>query len=93
MHTANRLERTAPRRIRTSPPAPSLSQREGRLIHLALAIGAGREAEVRRQVRACRRAGLDPSELCQVAMLGLRTLDLERGLETLRWIDAELLQP
>ena len=64
-----------------------LSDREKRLVKLALAIGAGSEGAVHSHTRRAKGDGIAPEELRQVAMLAIGPLGLPRAVAAKTWIE------
>lgn len=67
--------------------AGPLTDRERRLVKLALAIGAGSEGAVHSHARRGQAEGVDPAALRQVALLGIGTLGLPRAVAAGTWIE------
>jgi alkylhydroperoxidase/carboxymuconolactone decarboxylase family protein YurZ len=67
--------------------AGPLTERERRLVKLALAIGAGSEGAVHSHARRGQAEGLEPEALRQVALLGIGTLGLPRAVAAGTWIE------
>ena len=67
--------------------AGPLSEREARLVKLALAMGAGQEGGVHSQTRRAIRQGMTAEELRQVAILAITTLGLSASMRGMSWID------
>jgi len=66
--------------------AGPLSERERRLIKLALAIGADSEGAVHSHVRRALGEGLESQALEQTALLAIPTLGLPRAAAAMTWI-------
>lgn len=66
--------------------AGPLSERERRLVKLALAIGADSEGGVHSHVRRGRSEGIEPAALEQVALLAIPTLGFPRAAAAFTWI-------
>jgi AhpD family alkylhydroperoxidase len=64
-----------------------LSDREKRLVKLALAIGAGSEGAVHSHTRRARDEGIEPEALMQVAMLAIGPLGFPRAVAAKTWIE------
>lgn len=64
-----------------------LTERERRLIKLALAIGAGSEGAVHSHTRRARAEGVEPAALRQVALLAIGPLGLPRAVAAKTWIE------
>lgn len=64
-----------------------LSDRERRLVKLALAIGAGSEGAVHSHTRRARSEGIEPEALTQIAMLAIGPLGLPRAVAAKTWIE------
>lgn len=64
-----------------------LSEREIRLVKLALAIGAGSEGAVHSHSRRARDAGIEASALRQVALLAIGPLGFPRAVAAKTWIE------
>jgi alkylhydroperoxidase/carboxymuconolactone decarboxylase family protein YurZ len=88
MRHATRLETTntpaAIRRTFSREDIRYLSERERKLVQLALEIGTMHKAGVIAQARACRQLGLTPTELIEVALLAVNEIDCPRALS---WIN------
>lgn len=67
--------------------AGPLSEREARLVKLALAAGARLEGAVHSQARRALRDGMSIDELRHVAVLGITTLGLSASMAAMSWID------
>lgn len=66
--------------------AGPLTDRERRLVKLALAIGAGSEGAVHSHTRRARAEGIDSTALDQVALLAIGPLGLPRAVAARTWI-------
>lgn len=66
--------------------AGPLTERERRLVKLALAIGGDSEGAVHSHVRRALGEGLDSSDLEQTALLAIPTLGLPRAAAAITWI-------
>lgn len=66
--------------------AGPLSDRERRLVKLALAIGAASEGAVHSHVRRAESEGLNSSAIEQIALLAIPTLGFPRAAAALSWI-------
>ena len=64
-----------------------LSDRERRLVKLALSIGAGSEGAVHSHTRRAKAEGLEKEALLQVAMLAIGPLGLPRAVAAKTWIE------
>ncbi len=64
-----------------------LSDRERRLVKLALAIGAGSEGAVHSHTRRAKSEGIEDSAIAQVAMLAIGPLGLPRAVAAKTWIE------
>lgn len=64
-----------------------LSDRERRLVKLALAIGAGSEGAVHSHTRRAKSEGIEPEALTQIAMLAIGPLGFPRAVAAKTWID------
>ena len=64
-----------------------LTDREKRLVKLALSIGAGSEGAVHSHTRRARADGLEPDALLQVALLAIGPLGLPRAVAAKTWIE------
>ena len=64
-----------------------LSDREKRLVKLALAIGANSEGAVHSHTRRGRSEGIENSALEQVALLAIGPLGLPRAVAAKTWIE------
>jgi alkylhydroperoxidase/carboxymuconolactone decarboxylase family protein YurZ len=67
--------------------AGPLTDRERRLVKLALAIGAGSEGAVHSHSRRARSEGIDEKALEQVALLAIGPLGLPRAVAAKTWIE------
>jgi alkylhydroperoxidase/carboxymuconolactone decarboxylase family protein YurZ len=66
--------------------AGPLTERERRLVKLALAIGADSEGGVHSHVRRARAEGIETAALEQVALLSIPTLGFPRAAAAYTWI-------
>lgn len=66
--------------------AGPLTERERRLVKLALAIGADSEGGVHSHVRRARAEGIETTALEQVALLAIPTLGFPRAAAAYTWI-------
>ena len=66
--------------------AGPLSERERRLVKLALAIGAGSEGAVHSHVRRAAAEGIEAPAIDQVALLAIPTLGFPRAAAAYSWI-------
>jgi len=64
-----------------------LSDREKRLVKLALAIGAGSEGAVHSHTRRAQDEGIEGEALMQVAMLAIGPLGFPRAVAAKTWIE------
>lgn len=64
-----------------------LTDREKRLVKLALAIGAGSEGAVHSHTRRARSEGIEAEAITQVAMLAIGPLGLPRAVAAKTWIE------
>ena len=64
-----------------------LTDREKRLVKLALAIGAGSEGAVHSHTRRAKNEGIDAEAIMQVAMLAIGPLGLPRAVAAKTWIE------
>ncbi|WP_371054631.1 carboxymuconolactone decarboxylase family protein [Rhodosalinus sp. K401] len=64
-----------------------LTDREKRLVKLALAIGAGSEGAVHSHTRRARADGIEPEAIMQVALLAIGPLGLPRAVAAKTWIE------
>ena len=64
-----------------------LSDRERRLVKLALSVGAGSEGAVHSHTRRAKAEGIEKEALLQVAMLAIGPLGLPRAVAAKTWID------
>lgn len=64
-----------------------LTDREKRLVKLALAIGAGSEGAVHSHTRRAMSDGIEKAALHQVAMLAIGPLGLPRAVAAKTWIE------
>lgn len=67
--------------------AGPLSERERRLVKLALAVGSGSEGATHSHVRQALAEGMTPSEVRHVAILGITTLGFPASAAALSWLD------
>ena len=67
--------------------AGPLTDREKRLVKLALAIGAGSEGAVHSHSRRAKTEGVENAALTQVALLAIGTLGLPRAVAAKTWIE------
>lgn len=72
--------------------AGPLTERERRLVKLALAIGAGSEGAVHSHARRGVAEGIDAAALRQVALLAIGTLGLPAAVAASTWIE-DVLNP
>jgi alkylhydroperoxidase/carboxymuconolactone decarboxylase family protein YurZ len=71
---------------REASRAGPLDARTRRLVHLALALGAGSEGAAHSHARRGLAEGLDPAELEHVAWLAVTTLGWPQAIRALTWI-------
>ena len=64
-----------------------LTDREKRLVKLALCIGVGSEGAVHSHTRRARADGIEPEALLQVALLAIGPLGLPRAVAAKTWIE------
>lgn len=64
-----------------------LTDREKRLVKLALAIGAGSEGAVHSHTRRAMSDGIETAALTQVALLSIGPLGLPRAVAAKTWIE------
>jgi alkylhydroperoxidase/carboxymuconolactone decarboxylase family protein YurZ len=64
-----------------------LTDREKRLVKLALAIGAGSEGAVHSHTRRAKAEGVEDGAINQVAMLAIGPLGLPRAVAAKTWIE------
>lgn len=67
--------------------AGPLSDREKRLVKLALAIGANSEGAVHSHTRRARSEGIEEGAIQQVALLAIGPLGLPRAVAAKTWIE------
>ncbi len=67
--------------------AGPLTDRERRLVKLALAIGAGSEGAVHSHTRRGKAEGIEGDALMQVALLSIGPLGLPRAVAAKTWIE------
>ncbi len=67
--------------------AGPLSDRERRLVKLALAVGAGSEGAVHSHTRRAKAEGIEPAAIGQVALLAIGPLGLPRAVAAKTWIE------
>lgn len=70
-----------------SSAAGPLSEREKRLVKLALAVGAGSEGAVHSHARRGKAEGLSADEMKHVAMLAIGTLGFPQAIAAKTWIE------
>jgi alkylhydroperoxidase/carboxymuconolactone decarboxylase family protein YurZ len=70
----------------TSEAGP-LTEREKRLVKLALAVGAGSEGAVHSHTRRARSEGIEEAALQQVALLSIGPLGLPQAVAAKTWIE------
>ncbi len=66
--------------------AGPLTEREIRLVKLALAVGAGSEGAVHSHTRRAKAEGIEAAALQQVALLSIGTLGLPQAMAAKTWI-------
>jgi alkylhydroperoxidase/carboxymuconolactone decarboxylase family protein YurZ len=71
-------------RVSTAGP---LSERERRLVKLALAIGAGTEGGTHSHARQAVAEGLTADEIRHIAVMGITTLGFPSSAAALSWLD------
>ena len=64
-----------------------LTERERRLVKLALAVGNQQEGAVHSQTRKATDHGLSAEEIRQVVLLGMTTLGFPRTIAALTWVN------
>lgn len=69
--------------------AGPLSDREKRLVKLALAVGASSEGAVHSHTRRARSEGIEEEAIQQVALLAIGPLGLPRAVAAKTWIEDE----
>ena len=69
--------------------AGPLTDRERRLVKLALAIGASSEGAVHSHTRRARSEGIEEAAIAQVALLAIGPLGLPRAVAAKTWIEDE----
>ena len=67
--------------------AGPLTERERRLVKLALAIGAGSEGAVHSHTRRARSEGIEDAAIQQVALLAIGPLGLPRAVAAKTWVE------
>lgn len=72
---------------RATAEAGPLTDRERRLVKLALAIGAGSEGAVHSHTRRARSEGIEGAAIAQVALLAIGPLGLPRAVAARTWIE------
>ncbi|MEM8958092.1 MAG: carboxymuconolactone decarboxylase family protein [Pseudomonadota bacterium] len=72
---------------RAAADCGTLTERERRLVKLALSIGAGSEGAVHSHTRRAKSEGIEPQALMQVAMLAIGPLGLPRAVAAKTWIE------
>lgn len=72
---------------RATAEAGPLTERERRLVKLALAIGAGSEGAVHSHTRRARSEGIEAAAVAQVALLAIGPLGLPRAVAAKTWIE------
>ena len=70
--------------VRSAGP---LEDRTRELVHLAIAIGAGREGAVHSHTRKALDAGCSADEIRQAAILSIPTVGFPAAMAALSWID------
>jgi len=78
---------------RAAADAGPLTDRERRLVKLALAVGAGSEGAVHSHARRGQSEGVEPEALHQVALLAIGPLGLPRAVAARTWIGDVLDDP
>ena len=71
--------------------AGPLTDRERRLVKLALAVGANSEGAVHSHTRRARSEGIEENAIRQVALLAIGPLGLPRAVAAKTWIEDEAL--
>lgn len=72
---------------RAAGEAGPLSEREQRLVKLALALAVGSEGATHSHARRALREGLSEAELRQIALLGVTSLGWSQAMRGLAWIE------
>lgn len=72
---------------RACAEAGPLTERERRLVKLALAVGGQSEGAVHSHVRRARKEGIEDAALQQVALLAIGPLGLPQAVAARTWID------
>lgn len=72
---------------RATAHAGPLTDREKRLVKLALSIGAGSEGAVHSHTRRATAEGIEQAALLQVALLSIGPLGLPRAVAAKTWIE------
>jgi len=72
---------------RACAEAGPLTERERRLVKLALAVGARSEGAVHSHTRRAREAGIEPAAIEQVPLLAIGTLGLPAAVAAMTWLD------
>ncbi|MBL9011960.1 MAG: carboxymuconolactone decarboxylase family protein [Alphaproteobacteria bacterium] len=67
--------------------AGPLTEREQRLVKIALAIGSGSEGATHSHARRARREGIDAAALQQIPMLAITSLGWSQAMRGLAWIE------
>jgi alkylhydroperoxidase/carboxymuconolactone decarboxylase family protein YurZ len=67
--------------------AGPLTDRERRLVKLALAVGAGSEGAVHSHARRAKAENIEAAALRQIALLAIGTCGLPRAVAATTWID------
>ncbi len=67
--------------------AGPLTDREKRLVKLALSVGAQSEGAVHSHTRRARAEGIEPEALTQVALLGIGPLGFPQAVAAKTWIE------
>jgi len=67
--------------------AGPLTDRERRLVKLALAVGAGSEGAVHSHTRRARSEGIGDAAIAQIALLAIGPLGLPRAVAAKTWIE------
>jgi len=72
---------------RSTAESGPLSDREGRLATLALAIGAGSEGAVHSHTRRARSEGIEDKAIAPVALLAIGPLGQPRAVAARTWVE------
>lgn len=77
---------------RAAAQAGDLSDRERRLVKLALALGAGSEGAVHSHTRQAHNEGIAAHDLRQICLLAITTLGFPAAMAGLSWVN-DIVEP